>query len=116
MNLDILIEDYGKEVLCSKKYLDEFRWQARRELDNLIKCRVDLLNAAQAITKMQEEIDRAEKVIMELRDKPFTAAYTHNADKWLEEIHKPPEGMGSFDAAYPVSMLPDEEIKNGCNR
>ena len=61
------------------------------------------------LAELYRRMDWAARVITELRNKPFTAAYTHSADKWLEAYHgKPPEGMGSFDAAYPISSLPDE--------
>ena len=36
MKLDYVIQDYGKEVLCSENYLAEFRRLARLELDALL--------------------------------------------------------------------------------
>ena len=44
--------------------------------------------AAAELAQLRTKLDEARKVIVELREKPFTAAYTHNADKWLSAHHE----------------------------
>jgi hypothetical protein len=115
MDLDaagVIVLDFKKQRDQALACNDDLAKMNAQLSKNLKASLGETINAVGVITKLRTEIDLAAKVIVELRDKPFTAAYTHNADKWLEVYSgKPPEGMGSFDAVYPPSLLPDEGAK-----